>query len=50
MIAIETRYHCKCLAAYYNKVTNEQPTSGKQRENENICGNVKYLCYKKAIY
>ena len=28
MIAIAAKYHRKCLAAYYNKVRNEQPTSG----------------------
>ena len=27
MIAIEAKYHCKCLAAYYKKKRNEQPTS-----------------------
>ena len=25
MIVIETKYHCKCLAASYNKVRNNQP-------------------------
>ena len=25
MIAIETKYHCKCLTAYYNKVRNNHP-------------------------
>ena len=30
MFAIEAKRHCKCLAAYYNKKKNEQPTSVMQ--------------------
>ena len=30
VIAIQAKYHCKCLAAYYNKKRNEQPTSVMQ--------------------
>ena len=50
MIAIEVNYHCKCLAAYYNKKRNEQPTSAMQQENEITAGDAKYQCYNKAIY
>ena len=27
MIAIEAKYHCQCLAAYYNRKRNKQSTS-----------------------
>ena len=47
MITIEAKYHCKCLAAYYNKNRNEQPTSVMQQENEITAGNAKYLCITK---
>ena len=48
MIATEAKYHYKCLAAYYNKNRNEQPTSVKQQENEITTANAKYQCYYKA--
>ena len=47
MITIEVKYHCKCLAAYYNKNRNEQRTSVMQQENEISAGNSKYLCITK---
>ena len=50
MKAIEAKYHCKCLAAYYSKKRNEQPTSAMQQENEITAGDAKYQCYNKAIY
>ena len=50
MNAIEAKYHCRCFAACYNKVRNEQPTSDMQQENEITSGNAKYQCHNKAIY
>ena len=47
----QEKYHFRCLAAYYNKVRNKQPSSDIQKENEVITkGNGKYQCYNEAIY
>ena len=34
IITIEAKYHCKCLAAYYNKKRNEQSTSVMQHASK----------------
>ena len=47
----QEKYHFRCLAAYYNKVRNKQPSSNMQKENEVITkGSAKYQCYNEAIY
>ena len=55
MIPIEAKYHCKCLAAYYNRDMNNQKeyeieTGKMQQENEITGSNAKYQCYDKVIY
>ena len=38
MIPIEAKYHCKCLAAYYNQLRNEQPTGIWDKNWKNATG------------
>ena len=45
MIAIEAKYHCKCLVAYYKNIKSETLSTDVNTENGIICGNIIHPCF-----